>query len=384
MFSHLATLLFGIIVGYSIAYFHFSVDPAAFKGDNHSIATAPAKQTKQAIRPSGIASLEKEINAYVGKEDWKNVISLGKAGLKIQPDFKDALSPILANAYYKQAQNEYDNGQYQAAIKLINDAGSFTEADGNALMLLAQSHLQLKQYNQAKESLSKAEKSATFSPEQIVNLQRKIIANELDTTLAKNDLDQAVHILELELIGDSSYSPYYLQLAQLEFKLKHYKKALENFENAQQLGEQLNSRQKDIYKKAKRRVSFPNAIEVPIESEDSNIYVSVVINDNSPRLRFVMDTGATYTTLTQQVADSLGIASSDGQSVSVSTANGVVPALKTVVDSITVGGARIDSVDVVVLDSLSPNVDGLLGLSFLKHFRVELATDEDLLILKPR
>jgi aspartyl protease family protein len=96
------------------------------------------------------------------------------------------------------------------------------------------------------------------------------------------------------------------------------------------------------------------------------IHTSVKLG--SERGDFIVDTGASYTALTSELARKLGLTLSS--KILIHTANGAASARLSVVDDIQVQGARARDVPVVVFDELPPNVDGLLGLSFLARFQI--------------
>jgi len=73
-----------------------------------------------------------------------------------------------------------------------------------------------------------------------------------------------------------------------------------------------------------------------------------------------------------------------GASVRLATASGVIQAPLVVVDEVDVGGAVARQVPVVVHDlpGMPANVAGLLGISFLERFRVNLDIGSSLLVLE--
>ncbi len=86
---------------------------------------------------------------------------------------------------------------------------------------------------------------------------------------------------------------------------------------------------------------------------------------------FNEDTGASMNTIPRWVADRLGLEiNSDTPHMSVVGVGGrPIRAPIVRIESIRVGGAEVQNVDVVVLDTLN---EGLLGLPFFNHFKVEL------------
>jgi aspartyl protease family protein len=89
---------------------------------------------------------------------------------------------------------------------------------------------------------------------------------------------------------------------------------------------------------------------------------------------FLLDTGASVTTISTRVARELGINTGFGSpTTEISTASGIVRVPLATVDSIQVGGAEARDVRVVVLDlPEGQQLTGLLGNTFLSRFRVQL------------
>ncbi|HID30220.1 MAG TPA: peptidase A2A [Desulfobacterales bacterium] len=91
----------------------------------------------------------------------------------------------------------------------------------------------------------------------------------------------------------------------------------------------------------------------------------------SVRVDLILDCGAVFTVLSWSVLKVIGYdpAVVPGRQEIV-TANGVIEVPKLQVESITVGDVKAQQVDVICHDIPElVGVRGLLGLSFLKHFR---------------
>ena len=83
---------------------------------------------------------------------------------------------------------------------------------------------------------------------------------------------------------------------------------------------------------------------------------------------FVVDTGASYVTVTQAFAKRNGLDLMRAPTVLIATANGSMTALVVTIGKVEVQGAKAVRVPAVVVDDLGPSIDGLLGLSFLSRF----------------
>lgn len=100
--------------------------------------------------------------------------------------------------------------------------------------------------------------------------------------------------------------------------------------------------------------------------------------------RFMVDTGATRTTIPQAAADRLGLRTHGAPRVRVSTAGGIVQAATVTLDSMSLGGWEVPNVEVLVLDLPGTPDLGLIGLNFLNQFRMDLRIEEGTLVLEPR
>jgi aspartyl protease family protein len=88
---------------------------------------------------------------------------------------------------------------------------------------------------------------------------------------------------------------------------------------------------------------------------------------------FVVDTGATYVTLSRKLADRLHLDLSTAPKRELQTANGKRDGLFVILPSIAIEGLSTRRVPAVVIDDLGPGVDGLLGQSFLSRFEMKQA-----------
>ena len=67
------------------------------------------------------------------------------------------------------------------------------------------------------------------------------------------------------------------------------------------------------------------------------------------------------------------------------TANGLIEAPVTNLESITVGGMEIRNLPAAIHDAMTdPQVSGLLGLNFLSNFRMDIDTQKGMLYLEKK
>ena len=100
---------------------------------------------------------------------------------------------------------------------------------------------------------------------------------------------------------------------------------------------------------------------------------------------FIVDTGASMVTIPFSTARNLGIAISvRNPRRKVYTASGELYAPEIILDSITLEGFETRNVKALVMDLPNQPDVGLLGLNFLRRFRMNLNTDEGMLMLAPK
>lgn len=129
--------------------------------------------------------------------------------------------------------------------------------------------------------------------------------------------------------------------------------------------------------------------EVPFQlagPADAAIIVPVYVNGEGP-FDFVLDTGATFTCLDLDLARRLALPERPG-AIGVGAGVGGAGRVRLVrMDSVRVGGAVAEDltgceVDLRHAERVGIEFDGLLGLNFLKPFRVTLDFEREVLTLR--
>ena len=123
--------------------------------------------------------------------------------------------------------------------------------------------------------------------------------------------------------------------------------------------------------------SGPASVTLSADSR-GHFIASCQINDGA--VRMVVDTGATLIALPASDALRLGIDYKRGQPTMVSTANGMAPAYRVMLNTVKVGDIRLDQVEALVQENGLPFI--LLGMSFLN--RTDMRRDGDRMVLTKR
>jgi len=129
-----------------------------------------------------------------------------------------------------------------------------------------------------------------------------------------------------------------------------------------------------------RSARLARELRIPFVREGSLMRVDVRLND-SLTAPFYIDTGASGIALPPQLAERLGIrVGRDTPQVQVATANGLVTRPVIVLQSVELGGARVEGLEA----TLNPSMDvGLLGGSFFNNFVYRVDAAQSVITLAP-
>jgi clan AA aspartic protease (TIGR02281 family) len=139
----------------------------------------------------------------------------------------------------------------------------------------------------------------------------------------------------------------------------------------------------------------PKSDQITAGAEDSvislehlgGVWVARVELNDFHEARLIVDTGATFTTISEDLAFDAGIRSDTVNSpINLLTVGGRVQAELGVARRIRVGNTGREDVQVVIhtIPNLPDGIDGLLGLSFFDRFLVRLDHSNKQLHLSPR
>ena len=120
----------------------------------------------------------------------------------------------------------------------------------------------------------------------------------------------------------------------------------------------------------------PQKVSFPLPPKRGVVTVKAEIN--GVRGLFILDTGATYVAVKSAFASRAKIPDTDASEITLNTANGQIKAKLSRADKVALG--RLEAVDVPVAVQQAdekiygPGIDGLLGMSFLSRFEVQMAS----------
>ena len=129
----------------------------------------------------------------------------------------------------------------------------------------------------------------------------------------------------------------------------------------------------------------PDKASIAFQKRGDLMTVQATLNERTAAI-LVVDTGASYTTISQATAKQLDIDLENNPPViSIHTANGIIQAPLASVHSIEIGGLELKDLTVAVHDVFpDPGIAGLLGLNFLSQFRLDIDSKNDVLHLEKK
>lgn len=117
---------------------------------------------------------------------------------------------------------------------------------------------------------------------------------------------------------------------------------------------------------------------------DNSIILEVHLKGRfTQHARLVLDTGASLLVIPWKIATSLGLHIDPNNLIDTTTASTVESSPLTIIPEVSVLGKSAKNIECIVRDlPKESGVDGLLGLSFLKHFKITLDFKKGILKLE--
>lgn len=302
-----------------------------------------------------------------------------------------ARAQILSYARQLIAQH-----QISLAAELLQGFLVTSYRDVEARILLAEVYLDEENFYAAVDQFYEA-RGYAYRPAMLqrINTRIRSMVAELAPTLKSNNDQDALLALYQQLTQlEPDHAPWFMGLAATQLALDDKEAARRSLI--------LVAQDPDVGARAQAMLSeISIALAKPDETEPQDSATEVVgiplhrsgnhfVVDASPapgrNMRLLIDTGASVTILTPDVLEQQGIRYQDTGKIRVfSTANGPVRTPIYKLDSLTVGDWKVNQLEVGVLDLKGgSDIDGLLGMNFLRHFQFYIDQTEALLLLSDK
>lgn len=301
----------------------------------------------------------------------------------------------IYSASHESITHEYHEALLQHASRLIQERDlersvlilttyvALYYRDVDALLLLAETY---RQQNDARAAIRALQEAHTHSHLFAV---RERIQKQLDESISlhrkklvdEGELEELVALFRMLIERQPNHSYYFLGLANAYVASNAYDQALTALRYIQYDAE-IGPRARALISEIGDR-SGPTQVTVPLR-QASNTYLIQATLNGRVRVTLMLDTGASMSVIKPTVLARLGTApSNEHPTVTLNTANGTVTARVVRLDSLSVGDKTVRDLTVAAVELTElPNIDGLLGMDYLRHFRFTVDQNQATLILK--
>src|SRR5262245_32282866 len=267
---------------------------------------------------------------------------------------------------------------YQQAAQVI----AADPLNSRAYALLGTSLLRSGEFRDSIEALATAVK---FN-----NREALAITGLAEVEYFENRSRNAYELIKRAIQLDPMEPDYYLALARTCSRLEYYTEAADSYQRFLEVAPKTDAERRarirgliDFYRYLGstkiHRTAGKELTLLPFTLVNHRPFVNVMINGKGP-LKFVVDTGASLSVISDKAAERLGIRPvARGGNARAIGGSGTFPIIYGLLDSIQIGEARIDSVPVYIRTVHSApdtpeeeRADGYIGLSVLANYAVTL------------
>jgi len=335
--------------------------------------------TNAESRGKAIKRAEKEIRAgnFVQAESiFRTLIQ------KNQDDKEARLGLSLALLKQNKLIESFEQASQVVATDSLN---------GRAFGLMGTALLRSGEFRTSYESLMTAIK--------FDNKDHLALAGLAELQYFEHQTKNAYDVLQRAISIDPREPDYYVSMARVCSRLELYNEAADAYQNflavAPKTDEERRARIRgliDFYRylgtTKLHRQSGPEVVTIPFELHGNRPFINVKIN-NKQTLRFVIDTGASLSVISEKAAQQLGIkpVARGGHARAVG-GTGSFSIVYGVLDSVGIGDAKVDIVPAYIrtvhTSSDTPveqQADGYIGLSVISNYAVTIDYKEKKLIL---
>ena len=339
-------------------------------------------------RDDPVASAGDQLQMYLQAKNYLEAVAyhdqlLGSASRQVSADQRLTILEYADKLYRQQS--------YYDALNLLNLYLESNHRDVDALRLQARILAVKGNYKQQIEVLYQA-KAYAYQEREIAELSDEIRSSVDKYKQVLLNLDKHVELLSFfqELVYlEPDYSPYFIELAKAQ--LKNYL----DYDASQSLGlvvhdplvgaqaqQLLNELGASEQSDDETTAQFDRSLDIPLRRRGNHFVVEATLN-NRARLSLLIDTGASLTIVKpERLRDAIDSSLDRYPEHLFNTANGVVKAPVLNVDSLAIGEFEVTNLRVGSLQLINTSeVDGLLGMNFLRHFRFFIDQERNLLRL---
>jgi len=130
----------------------------------------------------------------------------------------------------------------------------------------------------------------------------------------------------------------------------------------------------------------PQTFEIPYDPYEGmarRIIIPVTFNQ-SVTAPMALDTGAPGLIISPELAEALGLMDEEATKLIVNAGGigGSVPAIRTIIDTVEVGGAKDHFIPTTVVSSISGSFEGLVGMDFMSNYSIRIDPRKHVLVFE--
>jgi len=377
------------MTGWGLSWFTYNYPGNKPLHSAQPVINTPSKSVKPESSSTEYVPVD-DISGLLQRDEFEVVVARYES-LQFQLDdmaAADARDKILSHASQLVAES-----RFSLAEQLLQRFLVATFRDVEARMLLARVYLGEQNFDAAIDQLYEARGHA-YRPimlQRITSRIRSTVAERAASLKGNNDQNALLALYQKLTQLEPDYAPWFIGLAASQLALED--------KGAARRSLLLILQDPDVGAQAQVMLAEFTIASAGIDDTQPRVFSAGVVGialhrrgnhfivDASPahnrNIQLLIDTGASLTMLKSDVFKHPGIQYTDtGRTGVFNTANGPVRAPIYILDSLAVGDWQVNQLEVGVLSGLGgSNIDGLLGMNFLRHFQFFIDQNEALLRL---
>ena len=318
------------------------------------------------------ADLEERARRSYSRKRWEDTIPVIEQALErgqlenVEIVRIERLVEMLRESYLGEVGRLQDRMRFEEAAEIARRGLEMFGRDGILWLKLAEVSAELELIHETIDALLKVRELE--NSRRIVPMLEGAYQELARKALKAGDGRQAelAYIDGLEQIPDSAILKF--QLGQLYQGWGFYADAIRLLEEAKQLDSALAQQSDILLGRIDDILSSREVVVIPIPEGALSLRTKVAL-DGLLEETFVIDTGASYTAISESVARKLGYAFERGERVTVITAAGRMQVRRIRLGSVSLQGWEVLNLPVIVLPDNKGQGINLLGLNFLNNFK---------------
>lgn len=298
---------------------------------------------------------------------WRDAIEHLKAA-------KRGGSEEMATAYRKLVESERASGLLETAAATLLDARQFFPERADFALLHARTLADLGRLREAITEILAEVARAPANRDALRPTVESWYAQEAARLLESGSAADAEILLGEGVRTFPESAALWIEVGRLQVRARRFHEAVASLRQARALDPA--SPVESLLAQAEAGIARPGTAIIRFDPSSTTIRSPALLNGRLER-EFIIDTGASFTVISPAMATQLGIVPDpNGPKIRIHTAGGIREAPMVRLATLDLGGLTVRDLDVVVMEFPGAKDIGLLGLDYLKHFRMTLDKEQ--------